>query len=886
MMRRYPVRSVLSERKMFSNGGMLPTSKPIESSMNQPSGILASSSPLIDAVSQEILAPMTGGAMPMAQGGVARFRNGGTIGLGQAPDADGGGPYSMAQIQGLLSLINPADRASYVQELASRGLIGGSQNTTAGQPGDVAQGSDPSKVDPRIAERLIGLEDARKLIQVPDLPEGESSVSVDSDLSSLLPDANRPTFEEELSRKNMENPERPRGSDPVNPATSTVDPRIAERIIELGKTREIVQDPGLPESGAMPPSTPSTVAEAVIEAAPPPTDMSFLPDFKSSVEEFNRRFGRQPQESEESGAMPPSTPSIGDQQFPDPDLPVGAQQFPDPDLPVGAQQFPDSDLPVGAQQFPDPDLPTSITEAINSSTASQAKDSTFNLSDWVKQNPDKSTETAPGDVVNNSIDSIFSDAFKSLEGKEFDVNKFKGEIEDLLPETKEDPQMEGLLVAMLGASIAGGTSENPFVNISNALTKSMPAIINFKTKQKDKKNARDMTVAKLAIQTKISRENENRSAIRAVEAQKRGLSIDIFKANEAARIAKDKEDRVTGNYMVVKNTTLPGNVFDPNASKDSEVTIPFNTKMNVTKGEAQRLQGMGIPLFEVGKPTFTAKDLFDSTTPTSSFKNLSPQDINRIATQKTAEHFKFGTDDGIKIDYFQPTPFGLTKDVQEAFMSNKQWAAVYLKYQSYRSKFEQIGDRLNVLYDTAKDNKLTGFDGLKQRIGDSARGLGAIPFAEQLGDYLLDNAKLSEGGIFDVNARLVLAEITPFILGESGKTISDADRVLVARSLGYEASLVDNVMSIEGLNKSLLTNPEQVKTALREVTGVINKYIAKGDNEMQTLMIKYNRVTDEETRNILETVAGPQDKIANIKKQAQKNMGKGPFVDLDLTKGL
>ena len=40
MMRRYPVRSVLSERKMFSNGGMLPTSKPIESSMNQASGIV------------------------------------------------------------------------------------------------------------------------------------------------------------------------------------------------------------------------------------------------------------------------------------------------------------------------------------------------------------------------------------------------------------------------------------------------------------------------------------------------------------------------------------------------------------------------------------------------------------------------------------------------------------------------------------------------------------------------------------------------------------------------------------------------------------------------------------------------------------------------------
>ena len=73
MNRRSPVRSVLAERKMFANGGMLPISTPMQNTMdqgqNKASGILASSTPLIDAVSQEILAPMTGGAMPMAQGG-------------------------------------------------------------------------------------------------------------------------------------------------------------------------------------------------------------------------------------------------------------------------------------------------------------------------------------------------------------------------------------------------------------------------------------------------------------------------------------------------------------------------------------------------------------------------------------------------------------------------------------------------------------------------------------------------------------------------------------------------------------------------------------------------------------------------------------------------
>jgi hypothetical protein len=74
MNRRAPVRSVLAERRLFSNGGMLPISTPFQ---NTPSGILASSPPLIEAVSQEIVAPFTGGAMPMAQGGVAKFQEGG-----------------------------------------------------------------------------------------------------------------------------------------------------------------------------------------------------------------------------------------------------------------------------------------------------------------------------------------------------------------------------------------------------------------------------------------------------------------------------------------------------------------------------------------------------------------------------------------------------------------------------------------------------------------------------------------------------------------------------------------------------------------------------------------------------------------------------------------
>ena len=91
--RRAPVQSVLAERKMFSGGGMLPISKPME--QKQPSGILASSSPLIEVAVQEALAPINNSVL-MNKGGIAKFQQGGgafaplkgpraTIGIGESP---------------------------------------------------------------------------------------------------------------------------------------------------------------------------------------------------------------------------------------------------------------------------------------------------------------------------------------------------------------------------------------------------------------------------------------------------------------------------------------------------------------------------------------------------------------------------------------------------------------------------------------------------------------------------------------------------------------------------------------------------------------------------------------------------------------------------------
>ena len=77
--RRYPIQSVLAERKMFANGGMVspPMQQPMQQPMQpmpmqqpmqpmqpqQPQGIMASSQPLVDAIAADALNPQGGGTL-------------------------------------------------------------------------------------------------------------------------------------------------------------------------------------------------------------------------------------------------------------------------------------------------------------------------------------------------------------------------------------------------------------------------------------------------------------------------------------------------------------------------------------------------------------------------------------------------------------------------------------------------------------------------------------------------------------------------------------------------------------------------------------------------------------------------------------------------------
>ena len=92
---------------------------------------------------------------------------------------------------------------------------------------------------------------------------------------------------------------------------------------------------------------------------------------------------------------------------------------------------------------------------------------------------------------------------------------------------------------------------------------------------------------------------------------------------------------------------------------------------------------------------------------------------------------------------------------------------------------------------------------------------------------MLGGKDLSDVNKFETRGRILLARMAPIILGESGKTISDADRIRVARSLGFEVDVIkvdgkDTFGGITGVNNNIFKNPESISAAIQQTATIIS----------------------------------------------------------------
>lgn len=463
------------------------------------------------------------------------------------------------------------------------------------------------------------------------------------------------------------------------------------------------------------------------------------------------------------------------------------------------------------------------------------------------------TQTGKGtdeDVQAASVDSVVSRALKKTEGDQtIDVSVLKQDLEALLPTIEDDPETTGLLTIMLGASIAGGESPNWLTNVKTGMQAALPALINHKEKIKSKKRERDMSIAKMAIQQKLSLESEQRAEARTIATEGRAEARAIRTEDRAAERARLK----TNQYITLRPTDIDrGALVD---GEEGTITIPKMMPLTLDSYGVDRLQKLNVPIIKVGEPTFKLEDILTG----SGTTNLDAKALNRGYTEPrnapSAPFKSFGDDFNYR--YMEPkfssiaqaNALGLA--MPKAIISTGEAEALFKAYKRNVKNYEGMYTALNDLNDIAQQNRLVGTGAISQQIGTSLKGLSGAKFLDGFGidkfaSQLLDGADLSGRDIFTTKGRLLLAKMAPIILGESGRTISDADRIRVARSLGFEVdSGVDQngdpiFKGITGFDSRILQNPNTVMAAINETAALVRDRYEKIHSIYDQEMSRFN----------------------------------------------
>ena len=99
-----------------------------------------------------------------------------------------------------------------------------------------------------------------------------------------------------------------------------------------------------------------------------------------------------------------------------------------------------------------------------------------------------------------------------------------------------------------------------------------------------------------------------------------------------------------------------------------------------------------------------------------------------------------------------------------------------------------------------------------------------------------------------VKSLIVLAKIAPLLLDESGKTISDADRRMIAQTLGLNTIPNDPNDPSKGfrveLNPRIFQNPQAIVLAINQTEQALNRRINAVNNEAKSYLYTFGVPSD------------------------------------------
>jgi hypothetical protein len=355
------------------------------------------------------------------------------------------------------------------------------------------------------------------------------------------------------------------------------------------------------------------------------------------------------------------------------------------------------------------------------------------------------------------------------------------EFTDAMPEYKRSEENAGYNIIMLGAAIAAGESPNAITNIAKGVQKALPEII------KDEKEAEAYlrSVKMAGVKYALGKRDK-------LEAEKRA------------------EARARNTYFLDKDVTVTGPDGQPITYKRGWNRFSDNTVNEIN--------------------TITNQAL----TPLSAWNAAATKAAAAIKAQGSGYEKSTSVDArlndkftvGLKVQF--PTPAARAAGARPVVLNPSELTNSY---------FEAVGNNdslLSLANSSAEllgqpDQKVTGFNQIagklydvqKAYLGDNAPNLlksAAITDRDGATTYATTLADFSDANRYNTQLRFLAIQMAPLLLGESGKTISDGDRRLIAEALGLAERKDGKFTWIQSASISrgeLLYKVNQIQSVLR-----------------------------------------------------------------------
>ena len=167
---------------------------------------------------------------------------------------------------------------------------------------------------------------------------------------------------------------------------------------------------------------------------------------------------------------------------------------------------------------------------------------------------------------------------------------------------------------------------------------------------------------------------------------------------------------------------------------------------------------------------------------------MKPGDINKLYSTQKFTAF------GVEVDYNTPSAAGLQAGITNGYVVNpNQLNAVVTGYTAKVGEMQTVLATIKTLKGQAMSGGASGVGGVQGRFKDAFVELVVEERAKSLAQSLFGmdlNTALSTANSFESAQRMLTLKLTPLLLGESAKTISDADRLMIAQAMGFEKATI------------------------------------------------------------------------------------------------